>query len=79
MTDTAIHLGANRAPLWASIGARVARRLPAHPELDEHRGRAVDAVCLVGGPPDGRPVPVRAHDPRRHRPDHGQPGLVRVD
>ena len=57
----------------------VARRLPADPELDEHRGRAVDAVFLVGGPPDGRLVPVRAHDPGRHRPDHGQPGLVRVD
>ncbi len=57
----------------------VPRRLPADPELDEHRGRAVDAVFRVGGPPDGRLVPVRAHDPRRHRPDHGQPGLVRVD
>ncbi len=57
----------------------VARRLPADPELDEHRGRAVDPVVGVGGPPDGRPVPVRSHDPRRHRPDHGQPRLVRVD
>ena len=33
----------------------------------------------VGGPPDGRPVPVRPHDPRGHGPDRGQPRLVGVD
>ena len=57
----------------------VPRRLPADPELDEHRGRAVDPVFGVGGPPDGRLVPVRPHDPRGHRPDRGQPRLVGVD
>ena len=57
----------------------VAGGLPADPELDQHRRRAVHAVFGVGGPAHGRLVAVRAHDPRRHRPDRGEPGLVGID
>ena len=56
----------------------VPRRLSADPELDEHRGRPVDPVRGVGGPPHDGLVAVRPHDPRRHRPDHGQPRFVGI-
>ena len=54
--------------------------LAADPELEQDRARArrCPSSRLSVQLTRGR-VPVRAHDPGRHRPDRGQPALVGVD
>ena len=54
-------------------------RLPADPQLEQDRAGAVEALVQAGRPAHPSRVAERAHDPRRHRADHGEPPRVRVD
>ena len=54
-------------------------RLPADPQLEQHRAGLVQAVVQVGRPAQRGRVAERAQDPRAERADHGEPLLGRVD